>query len=132
VTVHGTVYLILQGESELWCNRGITVEEGDTLIITYGGVGSDYYMRTGKLISDNPDGGDYADAAGIGSREKKACGTIIFNGGDVTVTNYNKDGAGIGSGYKGSSGNLIFNSGSTNVFMRHNLEFWFFHFFGRN
>ena len=102
VTVTGHVTLILPDDLTLNCKKGITVEEGNTLMIKCGDKGN------GKLVVD----GDVSDYdAGIGGGGKgKNSGCLIVEGGVLNITG-GRYGAGIGGGDRGNNGQVIIHGG---------------------
>ena len=104
VTVTGSVTLILTDGNTLTVSDGICVNEGNTLTIAAEGLG------TGELVVPLED----AVYAGIGSEAEMNCGTIICNGGNVTVS-AGPFAAGIGSGVSGDGGDITINGGTISV-----------------
>ena len=104
--VEGEATLILLDGAELTLPKGIQVNESSTLTITAQSGGS----AAGRLTIDGVD--DFF--AGIGHGINGAGGTIIINGGAVTVTG-GIEGAGIGGGYKGRGGTVTINGGAVTV-----------------
>ena len=90
--------------TSLTAEQGITVKEGQTLII--GGADDEYSYLSAELVPTEHNG------AGIGSGNGTTCGTIIINGGRITATG-NSDCAGIGGGnYPGrDNGTVVINGG---------------------
>ena len=98
LTVSGTVNLILLDGATLTANKGIIVNDGNTLNI-YGQSGG-----TGKLVST---GAADTGNAGIGSRVFRNSGAINIYGGIVEATG-NQGGAGIGGGSDGRGNVTIY------------------------
>ena len=108
VTVAGIANLILCDDVELTIEKGITVNEGNTLNI-YAQSG-----RTGKLYAGTTNGTDRTcddNYAGIGGDNQKPGGNINVYGGIVTATG-GQNGAGIGSVKDNSGGNINVYSGT--------------------
>ena len=99
ITVSGNVTLLLADGYTLTASGGIRVNEGNTLTIEAGESG------TGRLIATGE-----GTQAGIGSMEGAICGTVIINGGVITVTG-GSEAAGIGGGKNGSDGTLTLGTG---------------------
>ena len=95
ITISGTVNLLLPDGKTLNASRGITVSEGNTLVIDKFDSESN---GTGTL---NATGENFN--AGIGGGTNQAGGNITIKGGTVTA-NGGYEGAGIGGGKKGSGG----------------------------
>lgn len=103
VEVKGTVTLNLGENYSLNATKGITVNDGNTLIIE----------GTGKLIATGGVGGpnDRRGLSGIGGSYENPTGAITINGGDIAATggsgdtDFNDDsgGAGIGGSASGDS-----------------------------
>ena len=137
ITVSGDVVLILYDGCTMNAEKGIFVEEGNSLTIDaqsagdsmgtliaaaedrYAGIGGDYGKNTGTVTVN---GGNITaqggkDGAGIGggcSKNNTICvnnGTTIINGGNVTAQG-GSSGAGIGGGSYGSCGTTIINGGT--------------------
>ena len=98
VTVYGTVTLNLREGRTLTCSQGITVAEGNTLIIRGDGA------LTANAF------GSACGGAGIGAASGNA-GKIIIDGGIITAT-AGPDGAGIGGGLNGNGGTVVINGGT--------------------
>jgi hypothetical protein len=95
ITVSGTVNLLLPDGKTLNASRGITVSEGNTLVIDKFDSES---TGTGTLNATGVN-----NSAGIGGEINQAGGNITIKGGTVTATG-GYSGAGIGGGNKGSGG----------------------------
>lgn len=95
ITVSGTVNLLLPDGKTLNASSGITVSEGNTLVIDKFDSES---TGTGTLNAT----GEY-NSAGIGGGKNQAGGNITIKGGTVTA-NGGYGGAGIGGGKEGSGG----------------------------
>ena len=103
ITVTGKATLLLPDGRKLTASKGITVSEGNTLVIDkYGSTAT----GTGIL---NATGADWA--AGIGGGYKGAGGTVTINGGTVTA-NGGSYAAGIGGGYTGAGGTISITGGA--------------------
>ena len=105
VTIDGnTPVLIYLDKTSLTAEQGITVKEGQTLII--GGADDEYSYLSAELVPTEHNG------AGIGSGDGTTCGTIIINGGRIEARG-NIDCAGIGGGkYSGcDNGTVVINGG---------------------
>ena len=136
IVVKDSLRIILLDGARLHASGGIIVEDDSKLEITSGGTGesfsdageliaTDYYNGDGSGDNDNN-----GDDARIGSREGKACGHIVINGGTVrTFSTYPGGswwdvywlertylkyifGADIGSGYQGRGGKIEINGGN--------------------
>lgn len=104
ITVEGVVYLILADGAHLTASGGITVNEGKALYI-YANSSDENTM--GKLTATSTS----SDAA-IGSASGNYAGTIVINGGNISVTATAEGfGAGIGSGEYKSGYDIIINAG---------------------
>ena len=101
VTVTGNVILILPDGYRLTAQKGISVNEGNSLTIQALGVG------TGELTATAADSNCF-DAA-IGGDDNCSSGIITINSGIINATG-NIYGAGIGGGEKGA-GTVIINGG---------------------
>ena len=109
ITVKGEATLVLNAGCTLTASKGITVQEGNTLIIEGSGT-----LRASANVS-----GTY-NCAGIGGRQNQDCGTVIINGGTI-IANKKSDGkaAGIGGGQGndgggnggGNGGTIVINGG---------------------
>ena len=102
VTVTGNVILILPDGYRLTAQKGISVNEGNSLTIQALGVG------TGELTATAADSNCF-DAA-IGGDDNCSSGIITINSGIINATG-NIYGAGIGGGEKGA-GTVIINGGT--------------------
>ena len=100
ITVSGTAHLIVCDGAALEAKQGITVNEGNSLIL-HGQSGG-----TGTLNA-----GSTEYAAGIGGGERAPGGEITVNGGMVTATG-GIGGAGIGGGFRSYGGSLTVNGGT--------------------
>lgn len=108
IGVSGTVNLILTDGAALTVKQGICVNSGNTFTIY---AQSENKATVGKLTST---GSDYN--AGIGGNQSKNGGTVIINGGLLTVTG-GSGAAGIGGGYGGGDcGTVTINGGFVNVY----------------
>ena len=98
ITVNGTAEnptkLILADDAKLTVTQGVRVA-GENALIIYG-----QEKDSGMLEATGDD-----LAAGIGSGQKSACGSITISGGDVTATGGYYS-AGIGNGYDSSGGTV--------------------------
>ena len=110
IYISGTVHLILADNSHLTANKGINVPPGVTLYIYAQSNNKDVM---GKLTSKGKQyqagiggGGTYSTGGSTG----QACGTVIINGGTITVTGGMMS-AGIGGGYRGGTNNITINGG---------------------
>ena len=100
VTVTGTVSINLAEGKTLTIPRGIQVAEGNSLTIT--GKGNlVIVIENPEEIDDPEERNDYN--AGIGGNNGENCGTVVIEGGNITV-NGGEFGAGIGGGSGGLSG----------------------------
>ena len=102
VTVYGSVTLNLREGRTLTCSEGITVAEGNTLIIRGGGT------LTANAF------GSACRGAGIGAASGNA-GKIVIEGGTINATG-GLDGAGIGGGKQGNSGTIVINGGTVDAY----------------
>ena len=100
----GTLKLYLLDGKTLNANKGISVTDGNTLVINKVGT-----KGNGNLIA-NGDG----EKSGIGSGTNQAGGTVTINGGTVTA-NGGENAAGIGGGYGGDGGTVTINGGTVNA-----------------
>ena len=100
VTVEGNVTLLLCDGAFLKADKGITVNEGNTLSICSEEAG------TGQLKIGLAE----MYCAGIGGEEYYSCGNIIINGGIIDVEG-GTYAAGIGGGRNGSGGMIEINGG---------------------
>jgi len=129
VTVTGEVTLILGDGCQLNCTKGITVEDGNTFVITAGntkeGISESGVLTATSYTGTSWSGGMYtlgsANAAigGIATSNSDytaTAGTIKIYGGKVNAyctTNYSSaNGAGIGGCYKGKSGDITITGGT--------------------
>ena len=103
LTVTGNVNIILCDGATLTAEKGIRVDNGNSLTIWAQEEG------TGKLIATN----EYSHAA-IGSVANVACGTITINGGVIRAKGGN-NGAGIGGGQGGNGGSITINGGTVHA-----------------
>ena len=107
----GTLKLYLPDGLTLNAKKGITVTDGNTLVIDKVGTSGN-----GKLIAIG--GYDYLyyiGYSGIGGDDSKInAGTIIINGGNVTATGGNRA-AGIGGSYNDASMNSGGNGGNVTI-----------------
>ena len=107
-TVKGNVNIILQDGTTLTANKGITVEEGNTLNV-YGQKDD-----SGKLIATGAGGG-----AGIGGGKGAKGGTVTVYGGTVSAKGstigFDDGGAGIGGGRNGNGGTVTVYGGTVNA-----------------
>ncbi|MBR4462461.1 MAG: Ig-like domain-containing protein, partial [Erysipelotrichaceae bacterium] len=94
--VDGDAYIIIPDGSSLTITKGLTVSPGSVLYI-YGQSGS-----TGKLILNEE---KVSKHAGLGGENNGPCGTIVINGGVITVYG-GSDAAAIGGGNEPSDGNV--------------------------
>ncbi len=107
IKVSGTVSLVLGEGTTLTVPLGIYVPAGAALNIS----------GTGALVIEG--GSDYGyyyrNKAGIGSNDEgEACGTVIINGGTITVTG-GESAAGIGGSYCGAGGTVTISGGTVNA-----------------
>jgi len=131
VTVNGHAVIILADDSQVRANRGITVNEGNSLLITTGGTtpeikGNGYLFATSSIVVES----DFAINAGIGSTYNHNAGSITINDGIVEAyctyaptTGY---GAGIGGGRckhsylwvpdGGMGGDIVINGGTVSAY----------------
>ena len=104
VAVKGAVNLVLCDGATLTANKGIKVEEGNTLSIF-----AQSTENKGKLIATGE-----KSKAGIGGSDReysdKHCGTVIINGGNIDATG-GKNAAGIGGGWNGDGGKITIHGG---------------------
>ena len=106
ITVTGDVNLILMDHAELTAEKGVTVNEGDSLTIW---ARSTDPAVAGKLIvPDRP-----ANSASIGGKGK-AAGSITINGGVITSVG-DGNGAAIGGYGSKGSGSVTINGGTVNA-----------------
>lgn len=108
-TVRG--HVIVNHRLEVKNAATINLEEGCELTV-YGGIRvkdgcSLTIIGNGSLIID----GVPRRCAGIGGNNRENCGTVIIEGGTVTVTGGN-GGAGIGGGNRGTGGKVTINGGT--------------------
>lgn len=107
VTVSGTVNILLCDGAYINAKKGFEVVEGNTLNF-YGQSAS-----TGRLVIDSTP----SYAAGIGtssSSNPNNCGTVTFNGGDITVSG-GWFSAAVGGGSSGGAGTIVINRGTLNA-----------------
>lgn len=98
ITISGTVTLVLTDGYTLTAEKGIELSAGQTLTINGGTANS------GRLVINGCSVGD----AGIGA---VAVGTLVINGGNITVTG-GLEAAGIGGSFNNtSSGSITINGG---------------------
>lgn len=101
----GTLKLYLLDGKTLNAKKGITVTDGNTLVIDKVGTNGN-----GKLIAAAT-ADDEWNKSGIGGDGNNIdAGTIIINGGTVTATG-GQSAAGIGGGYHGNGGTVAINGG---------------------
>ena len=93
ITISGTVTLVLTDGYTLTAEKGIELSAGQTLTINGGTANS------GRLVINGCSVGD----AGIGA---VAVGTLVINGGNITVTG-GLEAAGIGGSFNNTSGGSI-------------------------
>lgn len=98
------VTILLPDGMTLNLQKGITVSEGQTLVIDKYGL-----TEAGSGIL-NAIGSE--ESAGIGGCYGGKCGTVTINGGTVNATGGSSGGAGIGGGSQGDGGNVIINGGT--------------------
>jgi hypothetical protein len=107
VTVSGTVNVLLCDGVYFNAKKGFEVVEGNTLNF-YGQTAS-----TGTLVIDNPP--NYASGIGTSSSSNpNNCGTVTFNGGNITVS-AGWFSAAVGGGSGGGAGTIIINRGTLNA-----------------
>ena len=111
VDIKGTVHLILYGilSVETVENRPGINTEGATLVI-YRQPASNGLLEV--KCGDVSAPGEINGSAGIGGGPDASGGTVIINGGNVTVTSMS-GGAGIGGGSCGNGGTVIINGSGT-------------------
>ena len=100
----GTLKLYLLDGKTLNATQGISVTDGNTLIIDKVGT-----KGNGTLLIDGV-GYNFAGIGGDKYDEKRTAGEIIINGGTVTATG-GDSAAGIGGGYEGAGGTVTINGG---------------------
>ena len=113
ITVTGTVNLLLCDSARLNVPQGITVSEGNTLVI---------WQQRGEHVGELTIGASGSNQvaenkAAIGGSSNQSAGTITINGGCLRVcastdTTYGYSSAAIGGGYKGSGGTITINAGT--------------------
>ena len=108
VTVTGTVSINLAEGKTLTIPRGIRVAEGNSLTIT--GKGNLVIVIENPEDIDDPEERN-DDNAGIGGNGLENCGTVVIEGGNITV-NGGEFGAGIGGGSSGNGGNITISGGT--------------------
>ena len=102
----GTLKLYLPDDLTLNAKKGITVTDGNTLIIDKVGT-----KGNGTLLIDDVG----SNFAGIGGGENQAGGIITINGGTVTATG-GQYGAGIGGGIEGDGGEVTIAGGTVTAY----------------
>jgi hypothetical protein len=114
LTVKGTGYhLILSDDSKLSVKH-IQLPEGSELTIHGGPKGNGILYVDNTTPPENA-GIKYTDAAGIGGLDNKSMGTLIIQGGNITV--YGSDyAAGIGGGDAGHGGNIYVYGGTIKAY----------------
>ncbi|MBQ3709405.1 MAG: InlB B-repeat-containing protein [Bacteroidales bacterium] len=109
IEVRGTVHLILCDGKTLTASKGITVNNGNTLII-YGQSGG-----TGALNATGFEaGGNIYECAAIGSTGRTSLGDITIHGGRITATGVAWT-AGIGGGIGSGEGSITIYGGTINA-----------------
>ena len=107
VTVSGTVNVLLCDGVYFNAKKGFEVVEGNTL---------NFYAQTastGTLVIDSPP--NYASGIGTSSSSNpNNCGTVTFNGGNITVS-AGWFSAAVGGGQGGGAGTIIINRGTLNA-----------------
>ena len=98
VEITGNIILILPEGKTLSANKGITLSNGNGLVIE----------GSGKLVAD---ASNVENSAGIGGGCNESCGTVTISGGTVNATG-GPNGAGIGGGENGNGGDVRISGGT--------------------
>lgn len=107
IRVQGDVHLILSDGASLSAYSGINVPVGSSLTI----YAQSYSEETMGRLGDMQEVETNSGRAFIGGDANESCGTIIINGGNITVGCPGEGAAGIGGGVNGNGGAITVNGG---------------------